>query len=468
MIDKSILPKLRNKKLPSLKLFWLCVVLTILFLMGGSSRDDVQSLAIMYPLVIISCGLSLFFINSKLVYEHKLISIIFAFIFILTLCYLVPLPEQVVSNLPGMEKVVANRDLSQVRDSSFSVSLAPLEAWNSVLFLFVPLSVFLIAVQLNREDLLLTLPITIFAVTASAAMGLLQLAGEADSSLYLYRITNNGNAVGLFANRNHAAVFLACLFPMLAVFTATSQAKNHDTWKAQQLLAIAIAILSIPLILVTGSRSGMLSAAIGLVGGALVYNSHALAGRRSEKRRYFAYISLISVVASLVFVTIYFSRAEAIDRLFREPANEFGRVEIWTSSIRLFLQYFPTGYGPGSFVSAFLYEEPLTYLHGAYLNRLHNDWLETILTFGIIGIALLLFVTAYYIRRTYVLWFRMDGKRTAVAMGRMASVIFAILGIASMSDYPLRTPAMMGFSVLVFVWFIQANAYAAPKSERIG
>ena len=32
--------------------------------------------------------------------------------------------------------------------------------------------------------------------------------------LWFYRITNNGFPVGLFANRNHAAVFLAALLPL--------------------------------------------------------------------------------------------------------------------------------------------------------------------------------------------------------------------------------------------------------------
>jgi hypothetical protein len=57
---------------------------------------------------------------------------------------------------------------------------------------------------------------------------------------------------------------------------------------------------------------------------------------------------------------------------------------------------------------------------------------------------------------------RMDGARSAVALGRMASIVIAILGIASMSDYPLRTPAMAGFAALVLVWF--GHARQVPKA----
>jgi hypothetical protein len=69
----------------------------------------------------------------------------------------------------------------------------------------------------------------------------------------------------------------------------------------------------------------------------------------------------------------------------------------------------------------------------------------------------MLTVAGYYLRRSFVLWTRMDGTQSAVALGRMASVVIAILGIASLSDYPMRTPAMAGFAALVLIWFAHAR-----------
>jgi O-antigen ligase len=163
-----------------------------------------------------------------------------------------------------------------------------------------------------------------------------------------------------------------------------------------------------------------------------------------------------------VLITVYFSRAEAIERIFAENVGAKDRADFWTSGLQLFWQYFPLGFGPGGFVSAFQITEPLALLDGAYLNRLHNDWLETALTFGVPGILLMLAGAVYYLRRSCVLWMRMDGARSAVALGRMASIVIAILGIASMSDYPLRTPAMAGFAALVLVWF--GHARQVPKA----
>lgn len=72
-------------------------------------------------------------------------------------------------------------------------------------------------------------------------------------------------------------------------------------------------------------------------------------------------------------------------------------------------------------------------LNGTYLNRLHNDWLETALTFSVPGIHLLLTSAGYLLRRVFVPWMCMQGARSAVAVTRMASIAIVILGIAGLS-----------------------------------
>jgi hypothetical protein len=38
----------------------------------------------------------------------------------------------------------------------------------------------------------------------------------------------------------------------------------------------------------------------------------------------------------------------------------------------------------------------------------------------------------------------------------MAGVAIAILAVASLSDYPLRTPAIVGFAGFICIWFFDA------------
>ena len=451
-----MLPKLERMALPSTPLLGLLIAFALLFLTGGSSRGDVQSLAILNPAMIICCGAALLTLRRGHWVERKRLAGFAGFVFLLGLLYTVPLPMRLEGYSQGLSNVADIRAAANVSGLPQTFAIAPQSALQSVFFLFAPLAVILFAVQLGRDDLRLTLPLLITVGGISGIVGVLQLAGGASGPLYFYNTTNNGSAVGLFANRNHAAVFLACLFPMLVIFGERSHGTPRDGRNTRQLAATAIAIVLIPLILVTGSRSGMLAAIIGMMGGVLLHISTGPTHRRSKTGRPLVPVLAVAVVACLVFATIYFSRAEAIERIFAENGTANDRADFWTSGVALFWQYFPFGFGPGSFVPAFQVDEPITLLDGSYLNRLHNDWLEVGLTLGLPGVLLMIGGVLFYFWRTFHLWLRCGGARTSVALGRMASVVIAILAVASLSDYPLRTPAMMGFAALICLWFVGA------------
>lgn len=450
------MPKPERMALLSTPFLGLLIALTVLFFTGGSSRGDVQSLAILGPAMTICCGVALLTLRREHWIERKWLTGIVGFVFLLGLLYTVPLPVHFETYSQGLSNTADIRAAANIYGSAQTLAVAPQATLQSAFFLFAPLAVFLFAMQLERDDLRLVLPLLIALGTISGVFGILQLLGSASGSLYFYHITNNGSAVGIFANRNHAAVLLACLFPMLAVFGAKSK-RAQPGRNTPQLIALTIAIILVPLVLVTGSRSGMLTATVGLIGAVLLNVSHAPSHHGSKTAKLALPFWGAAILVSLVLVTVYFSRAEAIERIFAENSGAKVRADFWTSSLQLFWQYFPFGFGAGGFVPAFQNTEPLALLDGHYLNRLHNDWLETGLSFGVSGILLMLTGVGYYLRRSFVLWFRMDGQRSAVALGRMASIIIAILGIASLSDYPLRTPAMAGFAALVLVWFAHAR-----------
>lgn len=449
-----MLPKPERMALPSTPFWGLLITLVVLFLTGGSSRGDVQSLAILNPAMIICCGAALSTLRREHWAQRKRLACAVGLVFVVVLVYIAPLPVHLEAYSQGLTNAADIRAAASVSGAPQTLSTAPDAALQALFFLFAPLAVILFAVQLNRDDWVLALPLLIVLGTISGIVGVLQLAGGASGPLYFYHVTNNGSAVGLFANRNHAAVFLACLFPMLAIFAARLHGTIRGVQNTQRLMATAIAIVLIPLILVTGSRSGMLAAIIGLIGGVLLYVSSGQTHCGSKKGRPLVLILAVAAVSCLVFATIYFSRAEAIERIFAENGTANDRADFWTSGVMLFWQYFPFGVGPGSFVPAFQADEPVALLSGVYLNRLHNDWLEMGVTYGVPGMLLMLGGAFFYFWRTFRLWFRFDGTRRSVAFGRMGSVIIAILAVASLSDYPLRTPAIMGFAALMCLWFV--------------
>jgi hypothetical protein len=449
--------------------FWLLTSFLILvFLTGGASRTDVQSLLILRPASVFMCALAMMTLRREHWVQHKWLLGGFLATAALAAVHLIPLPSGIWQALPGRGDAVAIEALVGLKDIWRPLTLTPMNGWHALASLATPLAILLFGAQLNREDLFRLLPVMIALGGLSGFFGLLQAIGSPDGPLYFYRITNNGSAVGLFANRNHAATLLACLLPMLAVFAATAKGAV-DQQRSQQLLAAAIAIVLVPLILVTGSRSGLVSALLGLAGAVLVYH-RPVEGRVVRRGTAGVQLGAAPILGGLAviclgFLTFFFSRAEAIERLFAEASNEDNRTDFWLISLDLFWKYFPFGSGSGSFAEIFRIAEPSRMLDSTYLNHAHNDWLEIAVSFGAPGVLLLAIMTIAFLYRTFVIWTRMSRKSRSVTYSRMASIAIAIIAIASISDYPLRTPTMMSIMSILTLWFIQAGREPISGSQ---
>ncbi len=462
----------RSKDKPSAQYWLLAFFLLMLFATGGASRVDVQSLIILRPLSISVCALACLTLDRGHFEGRAWLLGWTGAIFALALLHLIPLPPSIWQTFAGRQELVDVEKLAGLSGIWRALTLSPMNGWHAFLSLFTPLAVLLLGIQLNRDDLFRLLPLVIALAAFSGLIGLLQAIGAPQGALYFYRITNNGSAVGLFANRNHAATLLACLFPMLAIYAATARGKA-DAVRMRQLVAAAIAIVLVPLMLVTGSRSGLVSAVMGLGAAALLYrkpNDIRTARRgKSDTAKALPILGGVAVI-SLAFLTYFLSRAEAIERLFMQASGEDSRTTFWAISIDLFWKYFPWGSGSGSFVEAFQIVEPTHLLDATYLNRAHNDWIETAVAFGLPGVVALSVAVISFGIRSYRLWRNADGSKRAVAYGRLASVTMAIIAIASASDYPLRTPTMMGLFAIFTLWLTEAdrNRATAPAVSSKG
>ncbi len=449
----------RKIKKPAPQFWLLAFFLLILFATGGASRIDVQSLIMLRPLSIIVCAIACITLRREHLAGYGWLLGWTGTIFLLALLHLVPLPPSIWQSLAGRQDLVDVEKLSGLAGIWRPLTLVPITGWHALLSLFAPLAIILLGIQLNRDDLSRLLPLVIIFATISGLLGLLQVIGDPQGSLYLYRITNNGSAVGLFANRNHAATLLACLFPMLVVYAVTARGES-DAVRIRKLFAAAIALVLVPLILVTGSRSGLVSSVVGLATAAFLYRqpNDVRAVRRGNPNRVKA-LPIFGglVVIGLACLTYFLSRAEAIERLFNQGATEDGRTDFWAVSISLFWKYFPWGSGSGSFVEAYQIVEPTRLLDATYLNRAHNDWVETAVTFGLPGVVALAVAVIAFGNRSYRLWCSADGSKRSVAFGRLASMIMMIIAIASASDYPLRTPIMMGLFAICALWMTDAR-----------
>jgi O-antigen ligase len=447
--------KFNTAKLP----FWLLsTFLALVFLTGGASRIDAQSLLILRPASILFSAMALLTLQREHLYGRGWLLAGIGGLFALILLHMAPLPPIIWKSLSGREMLADVDQIVGIANIWRPLTLTPMNARHTLISLFAPLAIFLFGVQLDRNQLYRLLIVFMALALLSGFIGLLQGIGSADGSLYFYRYTNNGSAVGLFANRNHASVLLACLFPMLAIF-ASSADGTTDQQRGRQWFALAVGIVLIPLILVTGSRSGMFAGVIALGAVAVLYRKPQQ-GRvvRRGSRNIRLGPGLFSggiIVLCLVFVTILFARAASIDRLFQQTPLEDNRADFWAIGVEMVWKYFPFGSGVGSFVEVYQIDEPNHLLDTTYLNHAHNDWLETAITFGLPGILLLAATIVFYLRNCYKIWHNGDADRRSTKYSRMASVLIAIIALASVSDYPLRTPIMMCVMMILTLWFLE-------------
>lgn len=444
--------------------FWvLAAFLVFVFLTGGASRVDVQSLTVLRPMSLLFCGFALLTLRRDHLVGRGWLLVLSSCAVALAFFHAVPLPMAPQSFRVTVGESGDILQLAGLRVSWGSLSATPTKAWQSVVALATPAAVLLLAMQLKRSDLYRILPLLVGLGALSGFIGLLQVIGSSESPLYLYRITNDYTAVGLFANRNHAALMLALLFPMLAVLASQNSGTVNEQ-NRRLLVAATIGIVLVPLILVTGSRTGLLVSLIGIGGSVLLYR-RSIASRHSRSERVWRRTRALPVLGGLAlvclaFLTIFFSRAEAIERLFADETSMYGRSDFWAISIDIISKHLPWGSGAGSFAEIYQMGEPNPMLGSSFLNRAHNDWIETAVTFGLPGILLMVAGVAVYLLQTIRLWYAMDGKRQSVMFARMGAIMVAMMALASVSDYPLRTSAIMCVLMISLLWIIEPRRAA--------
>jgi O-antigen ligase len=445
--------------------FWALVIfLIVTFFTGGASRADVQSLIILRPTAVLFCGIGLWNLKWEHVRVNRFLFGMAAAIFALVGLHLIPLPPSIWGALPGREIITEIDKVAELGAVWRPIAMVPSAAWNAFYSLFVPLAVLLLGVQLSREERFKLLPWVMGLALFSGFLGILQIVGDPQGSLYLYNVTNNGSAVGLFSNRNHQAILLASLFPMLAIYASTS-VRSEEQLGLRLWLAIGAGIVLVPLLLVTGSRAGLMLGVIGLLSILLVYRKPTSLTPRKRNAKKFdtRYVLAGFGILCLGALTIIMSRAEAFQRLFAAGQGEDERFKVWAPIAQMAWQYFPFGSGIGSFVEVYQIDEPYELLSPDYFNHAHNDWLELYMTGGLPGLALLALALLAWVRLTVNNLRETLGEGRANGFARMGAFTMLILALGSIGDYPLRAPSLACVFVVAALW-LAGDSGRLPKS----
>lgn len=430
--------------------YWVFVTyLIFVFLMGSGSRGDIISLILLRPVAVLVGAWALLQLNRKTFSQWRSLLLLAGILFLITVLHLLPLPAPLWHALPGRELVIRISEATGSVNRARPLSLSPIDTVNALCSLFVPTAALLLAINLDDRERRLILPVLLGLGALTAGIGILQAVSPGSSRLHFYRVDSMNAASGLFANRNHQAFFLACLLPMLAIFGATS----GQGAIRQKIIVAASGILLLPLLLVTGSRAGLVLGVIALIA-ILALMVPTKAEPKQNSWRVWATDPRLLVGGAIVFlgaVILLSRRAEAFKRLFGSSVAEESRLQIWQPALRATWELMPFGSGIGSFVRTYQVYETDNLLTPTYRNHAHNDFIEIVMTGGLPALLILLAVIVAWSRFAWK-WMRLAPSSSEILYGRLGTILLLLSAIASAVDYPIRVPSLSCFLVVAAVW----------------
>ena len=424
-------------------------------LLGGGTRGGFLSDAILELIAIPAFLIALSSLGGLPVWRtktrtemYRVLAFCFA-IALLPIIQLVPLPPWIWTGLPGREQMVKVFDLLGGVAPWMPISVSPHATWLSFLSLLPPMAIFLAAIQLSyRERRGLSLVILAVGVV-SVFVGLTQVAEGPASSLRFYTITNDTEAVGFFANRNHFAALLYAVLLFAAVWAIDTGFKAGSWTDVRSFEAATIvtltAIFMILIVVIAGEAMARSRAGLALTIVALVaVFALAFTDRRSAPG---ATPSKLLVAATIlaVILSVQFALYRILDRFATDPTED-ARITFAHNTIQAAKAFMPFGSGLGTFVPVYAtFERPGDTIANTYANHAHNDFLELWLETGVMGPVLLCLFTVWLGFSIAKLWRRPATETSAFdcALGRAATVVIGLLMAHSFVDYPMRTEAIM-------------------------
>lgn len=382
-----------------------------------------------------------------------------ALTYLLVLVQLLPVPPELWARLPG-HTVYADIAATSGATAWRPLSLTPDLTVNALLALLPATAAALCFAYLDGRGRARVWLWLCGAAVLSALLGVLQLAAGGDAFRF-YRETSPDSAVGIFANRNHQAAFLACALPLVgavAGLRTIERPSRHWLW-----LAVATAAVLELGILATASRSGLVLGALGLAAAIWSFRASGAAWDVAEGRSRALLLAggFMAAVAAVFAAT----RLGVVDRLAHtDPVGEmrFQMIAPLTETVRAF---FPWGSGFGSFETVYRQFEPDALLSTIYMNQAHNELLQLAIEGGLPAL-LLLASFLWWWSTTALRIVRGDVSPARRGTALAAIAISAMLLAESLVDYPLRTPLLGSLFVIACVEMIRARSTARPARRN--
>ena len=448
---KSWLPFDRSGGQENLAFVCLLVLLAIVWLAGGASRADALGQVLTR---VGTWGVLVFFVLKARPTQFNLGMplILLAAAALLVAVQLIPLPPGLWTAMPGRELFLDAADVAGLGTQPWRpISLSPPGTMNALMSLVVPVAAVALAAYLPERAQWRIVQAVIVLAVLSLLVGLAEFSGISLD----HPLVNDsaGEASGVFANRNHQALLLA--MAITAVFFVAARGVRRQQFSPAFALGgggLAV-VLMVLVILATGSRAGLVLGALALVAGASVF---VMPGKNAPSIPRPVLLAGGALLLALVGASYYFGRAESFERLGLMSVSDDARAQLSGVVSTMASAFFPVGSGFGTFDPVFRIAEPDAMLQFRYYNLAHNDFLQIVLEGGILGALLLLVGIGWWAYASVRAW--IDGRALAV----LGSWLLLLVFLASLVDYPARTPIIMALGGIAAVWL--AGGY--PREAR--
>lgn len=346
-----------------------------------------------------------------------------------------------------------------------TISVDPAATLGMIVRYLTYLLLFFISLQLtvNSYRARKLLMAVFWIVVGHAMIGFTSLFQWGDSILGAPKWAYQGFATGTFVNRNSFATFLAFgavvgTALILDELRLGNRARSSDESSRKQPLFVMLGFYGTGLFVVlstlvlTGSRMGATAAATGVLIIVLIFLIMS-----SEGRRHFGFWVLLG--AALTAGILWHSGGRLIDRVGSLETSTDERLNLYSQVVDMITARPWTGYGGGSFDTAFPLFHKLPLSADVTWDAAHNLYLELVSDLGAVGIVPIFVTILLTARLVWGLWSNGAGIAAISAIG-----VVCVAAVHSTVDFSLQIEANVLFFVVILATGV-ARSQARKAAE---
>lgn len=303
----------------------------------------------------------------------------------------------------------------------------------------------------------------------SCLYGIFQTYSGSHQIWWFTKISYLEDVTGTYINRNHFASFMGMAL-ILAVSYSCSIQKTSLTKKTnirekirqflsdqqsygKKILALASGVVIGCGLILSASRGGMLSTAVGLCCLSLFFLL-----KKTQRRNG---LIVLVVFFFIVLLALFIGAEHTWDRFDELGTSFIVRKRYTETTLQLFRNFITFGIGVGNF--RYAYPRYQNAQDGySFIEYAHNDWIQFLAEAGIIGFILFLAGATFYLSRTIG---RLRNKENPfqLTLGFAPLAAIVMIGIHSYSDFNLHIPA--NFLTLSAIVAIGYNALKLKENS---